>query len=37
MMFFDPKVGQSIKWENVAGRQGGVREKMRDNDGDNER
>jgi hypothetical protein len=26
MMLFDPEVGPSIKWGNVAGRQGGGRE-----------
>jgi hypothetical protein len=37
MMLFDPEVGPSIKLGNVAGRQGGGREIMRDNKGDNER
>jgi hypothetical protein len=32
MMFFDPEVGLSIKGENVAGRQGGGKEIMRDNE-----
>jgi hypothetical protein len=36
MMLFDPEVGLSIKGCNVAGRQGGGREIMRDNEGDNE-
>jgi hypothetical protein len=37
MMFFDPEVGPSIKEGNVAGRQRGGREIMRDNERDNER
>jgi hypothetical protein len=32
MMLFDPEVGLSIKAGNVAGRQGGGREIMRDNE-----
>jgi hypothetical protein len=32
MMLFDPEVSPSIKGENVAGRQGGGREIMRDNE-----
>jgi hypothetical protein len=31
-MLFDPAVGPSIKGGNVAGRQGGGRETMRDNE-----
>jgi hypothetical protein len=37
MMLFGPEEGTSIKEDNVAGRQGGGREMMRDNEGDNER
>jgi hypothetical protein len=37
MMLFDPEVGPSSKWGNVAGMQGGGREIMRENEGDNER
>jgi hypothetical protein len=32
MMLFDPEVGLSIKGRNVAGRQGGGREIMTDNE-----
>jgi hypothetical protein len=37
MMLFDPEEGPSIKRGNVARRQGGRREIMRDNEGDNKR
>jgi hypothetical protein len=37
MMLFDPEVVPSIKKQNVAGRQGGEKEIMRDNEEDNER
>jgi hypothetical protein len=37
MVSFDPEEGLSIKRRNVAGRQGGGRDIMRDNEEDNER
>jgi hypothetical protein len=36
MMLFDPEECLSIKGVNVAGRQGGGRGIMKDNEGDNE-
>jgi hypothetical protein len=36
-MLFDSEKGSSIKEGNVAGRQGGGREIIRDNEEDNER